>query len=181
MPPRRYHPALRVLHWSIAAIVIAALLMGTFVMAPTPNTDPGKKFFLFKHMAAGLLVLCLTVARMIFRPKTRRPAPVSSGIALADWIVPYVHRLFDFLLIAMVASGIAIAALAGLPGLLLGGGALPENFNHLLPHALHVFFARSLMALLALHICGAFYHHFILRDGLIWRMLHLRGLARFLP
>ena len=50
MHPQRYHPALRILHWSIAALIIAALLMGTFVMAPTPNADPGKSFLLLKHL-----------------------------------------------------------------------------------------------------------------------------------
>jgi cytochrome b561 len=37
-------------------------------------------------------------------------------------------------------------------------------------HALHVFVARLLAAVLALHVAGAFYHQFILRDGLISRM-----------
>ena len=173
MQPQRYHPALRILHWAIAVLIIAALLMGTFVMAPTPNADPGKSFLLLKHFAAGLLVLVLTVTRMIIRPRTQKPPPVSSGIPIADFIVPYVHRLFDLLVFAMVGSGVAIAITTGLFHTLSSRTSLPASFD-VLPHTLHVFFARTLMAFLALHVCGAIYHHFILRDGLIWRMLHLR-------
>ena len=51
MLPRRYHPALRVLHWAIALLIIAALFLGTFVMAPMDNADPGKTFALLKRKA----------------------------------------------------------------------------------------------------------------------------------
>ena len=180
MQPQRYHPALRILHWSIAILIIAALLLGTFVMAPTPNADPGKSFLLLKHIAAGLLVFGLTVTRMIVRPRTQKPPPVSSGIAIADFIVPYVHRLFDLLVFAMVGSGIGIAITTGLLRALALRAPLPASFD-VLPHTLHVFFARTLMAFLALHVCGAIYHHFILRDGLLWRMLHPRLLVQQRP
>ena len=171
MSPQRYHPSLRVLHWLIAALIIAALVMGTLVMAPTSNADPAKIFILLKHMLAGLLVLGLTVLRGFIRTKTRRPAPVLSGIAIADRIVPLVHRIFDGMLFVMVGSGIGVAILAGLPGIMLGGnGTLPHSFSDIPLHTLHVFMARLLAGIVGLHVCGALYHHFILRDGLMSRM-----------
>lgn len=184
MSPKHFHPALRILHWLIATLIISALFLGTFVMARTPNSDPSKPFILIKHMLAGLLVLALALLRMFVRPRTKRPAPVFSGIELADRIVPFVHRVFDVMVLVMAGSGIGIALLSGLPGILLGGAALPASFDDLPVHTLHVFAARSLAAILALHVCGALYHHFILRDGLLWRMWATtgkRGLARLLP
>lgn len=184
MPPKRFHPALRILHWLIAALIISALFLGTFVMARTHNSDPSKVFTLLKHMLAGLLVLALTLLRMFIRPRTKRPAPVPSGIELADRIVPFVHRVFDVMVFVMAGSGIGIAVLSGLPGAVLGGTPLPASFDGIPLHTLHVFAARLLAGIVALHVCGAFYHHFILGDGLLWRMWDVtgkRGLARLLP
>ena len=171
MPPRRYHPALSVLHWLIAALILAALVMGTFVMARIDNADPGKSFALLKHMLAGGLVLILVLVRMYIRPRTRRPAPLLSGLAMADRIVPFVHRIFDVLVFIMVGSGLGLAVQTGLPAIVLGGdGALPESFGALSLHALHVAAAAVLAATIALHLVGALYHHFVLRDGLLSRM-----------
>ena len=171
MLPRRYHPALRVLHWAIALLIIAALFLGTFVMAPMDNADPGKTFALLKHMAAGTLIFALCVTRMFIRPKTKRPAPMLSGIAIADRIVPFVHRIFDVLVLIMICSGIVMAVRAGLPEILFGQRvSLPASFDNVPLHTLHVFTARVLAAIVALHVAGAFYHQFILRDGLLSRM-----------
>ena len=179
MLPSRYHPSLRFLHWLIASLVIAALFLGTFVMARLHNSDPAKTFALLKHMAAGGLILVLTVLRLLIRPQTRRPAPVYSGITLADRLVPYVHRIFDLLVLTMIVSGVAIALETGLPGVVFGGnGALPESFSALPAHTLHVIVARLLAAFVALHVVGALYHQFILRDGLLARMTPAFGRSR---
>ena len=86
MTPLRYPTALRVLHWSIAVLILAALIMGTFVMARIEATDPAKASALLKHMLVGLLILSLTLLRLFLRPRSRRPAPMLSGIAIADRI-----------------------------------------------------------------------------------------------
>jgi cytochrome b561 len=145
--------------------------MGTFVMARIQNSDPSKVFALLKHMLVGGLILSLTLLRLFIRPKTRRPAPVLSGIPWADRIVPYVHRIFDVLILVMIGSGIGMAVLSGLHGIVFGvNDMLPDNFNNLPVHTLHVVVARLLAGIVALHVCGAFYHHFILKDGLLSRM-----------
>ncbi len=170
MLPRRYPASLRILHWLIATLTLAALFFGTFVMARLPGDAPHRGFVLVKHMLAGGLLLALTLLRLFIRPHTQRPPPMPSGIAIADWIVPYVHRIFDLLVLAMVGSGIAIAVASGLPALLLQHGALPDNFSALSVHTLHVIVSRILAGFIALHVCGAFYHQFILRDRLLSRM-----------
>ena len=104
MRPNRYPPTLRALHWAIAVLILAALVMGTFVMAHMKNSDPSKLFALLKHMAVGGLILALTLLRLFIRPKTRRPRPMLSGISMADRIVPYVHRIFDVLVLVMAAG-----------------------------------------------------------------------------
>ena len=180
MRPNRYPPTLRALHWAIAVLILAALVMGTFVMARIAPTDPGKAAALLKHMLVGGLILGLTLIRLFLRPRTRRPAPMLSGIAVADRIVPFVHRVFDILVLAMVGSGIGVAALLNLPetifDVLQGGDAsFPTNYAQQPLYVIHVLTARILAAVVALHIVGAFYHQFILRDGLINRMAFSAG------
>ena len=172
MSPNRYHPSLRVLHWMIATLIIAALIMGTFVMAHINNSDPAKLFALLKHMLVGGLILALTLLRLFIRPKTRRPSPMLSGITLADRIVPYVHRIFDVLVLVMIGSGIGIAVLSGLPGIIVEGSVarLPDSFQNFPMHTLHVFVGRILAGIVVLHVFGALYHHFFLKDGLLSRM-----------
>ena len=36
----RYHPALVILHWLLAVLTIAALVLGALVMVKIPNSDP---------------------------------------------------------------------------------------------------------------------------------------------
>ena len=175
MKPLRYHFALRILHWLIAALILTALILGTWVMAPADPADPGKAFALLKHMMAGGLILVLTLTRLFIRPKTRRPAPALSGIAAADRLIPVVHRIFDVMALIMVGSGIVLAAVNHLhdivPGIVFGGhGQLPSSYHGHLIHLLHVGTARLLAAIVALHVAGALYHQFILRDGLLTRM-----------
>lgn len=179
MKPIRHHPALRVLHWAIAALIVAALFLGTFVMAPLPNSAPGKSFLLLKHMLAGVLVLVLTLLRLFIRPRTQRPAPAPSGIDWADrWLMPLVHRIFDALILLMIVSGVGMALASGLPEIVFfGRGSLPQSFDTLPLHTLHVLAARILAAFVALHVAGALYHQFVLRDQLLSRM-SLRAIRR---
>ena len=170
---------LRVLHGTIAALIIAALLLGTLVMARLPNSDPGKVFLLLKHMLAGALILALTLLRLFIRPRTRRPAPAPSGIAWADrLLMPLVHRIFDGLIVLMILSGVGLAIASDLPQIVFfGHGHLPESFDALPMHTLHVLAARVLAAFVALHVAGALYHQFVLKDRLLSRM-SLRPRAR---
>jgi cytochrome b561 len=47
----RYHPLLVTLHWVLAVLIIAALAVGFFRLAATPNSDPQKIGVLRVHMA----------------------------------------------------------------------------------------------------------------------------------
>jgi cytochrome b561 len=47
---------------------------------------------------------------------------------------------------------------------------LPADFWVFPARTVHYLFSRLLMALIALHVTGAFYHALILQDGLLRRM-----------
>jgi len=168
---------MRALHWLVAGLIIAALVMSAFVMPGIRHDSPEKIDALRRHMSVGLIVLLLTFIRMAARRRTERPGFLSSGMAWADRLARYVHRIFDLLILAMIASGIGMAALGGVFPAVFGlTGTLPAGFDTSLLHEVHRAIGITIFALLALHVGGAFYHQFILRDGLIGRMG--LGLAR---
>lgn len=46
---------MRALHWLIAALVLAALVISIVVMPHLPNSDPAKVTALIRHISAGTL------------------------------------------------------------------------------------------------------------------------------
>src|SRR5207247_7435923 len=74
----RYHPALVVLHWALALLIIAALGLGAVVMVKIPNASPMKVEALRSHMSGGMAILVLMLMRMVIRVRSSHPAPASA-------------------------------------------------------------------------------------------------------
>ncbi|WP_238321649.1 cytochrome b [Halocynthiibacter namhaensis] len=79
--------------------------------------------------------------------------------------------LFYVAILGMAASGIGMLAQSGAGAVLFGASVEPlPDFAEFLPRVPHGVGARFMLALFALHAGAALYHHFIKRDGMIWRM-----------
>ena len=169
----RYHPLLVTLHWLLAVLIVAALLVGFFWLAATPNADAQKIAVLRWHMAAGMLILALMVLRFIVRLCTSRPADASAGHPLLDRLARVSHYGFYVLVVLMVGTGFATAILAGLPAIVFGesGDPLPPTFTTYPTRAAHGAIAMILVGFIALHVLAALYHHFVMKDGLLRRMV----------
>ena len=123
------------------------------------------------HMTVGGLILLLMLIRLVVRLKTAHPAPATTGNAALDRLAPLTHWGLYALVLLMAGSGVAMSVLAGLPDIVFGGvGALPVDFNSLLPRFVHGIVAKLLMLAIGLHIAAALYHQFVRRDGLLARM-----------
>src|SRR5579872_1376627 len=167
----RYHPALVVLHWALALLIIAALALGALVMVKIPNTDPHKLEALRSHMSGGMAILVLMLIRLVIRARTAHPAPASAGHPLLDRLAWISHRMFYGAVIVMAGSGIIMALQTGLvEAVFFGNGTLPVDFWAFPVRGVHYIASRILMALIALHVVAAFYHALVLRDGLLRRM-----------
>jgi cytochrome b561 len=161
----KYNRVLVVLHWLLAVAIVFALAMGTLSLQHIPNSSPDKVFALRGHMVAGLAILALTLVRLAVRLGSAKPPRASLAAALG-------HYGLYALVILMAASGIGIALATGLPGIVFGGSGapLPETFAGIAPRTAHGIVAKLLMALIAVHLLAAAYHHFVRRDGLLRRM-----------
>jgi cytochrome b561 len=167
----RYHPALVVLHWALAFLVIAALALGALVMVKIPNTDPMKLEALRSHMAGGMAILVLMAIRLVIRSRTAHPAPATAGHPLLDRLAIVSHRMFYGTVAIMAISGIMTALQSGaFETVFFGKGHLPADFWAYSFRYVHYVASRILLALIALHVTAAFYHALVLRDGLLKRM-----------
>lgn len=165
----RYHPLLVVLHWLIAALVILGLVLGP-IMAEMPLEQKIQP--LRVHMAMNIAVGVLILVRLLVRFTTRKPPPATTGNAWLDRLRLSVHVLLYIAVLSMVSTGLGMAAMGDLLDVVYGGAGFPPDFNfhELAPRAGHGFFAAVLMVLIGLHIAGALYHHFVLKDRLLARM-----------
>ena len=169
---KRYHPVLVTLHWLLAVLVIGALVMGGQVLAKTPNSDPAKLFSLQMHMSIGIVILVLMVLRLVIRFASQKPKRADIGNDLLNTGAIGAHYLLYAVVIAMAASGLAIANSAGLPAIVFGGSgeALPANFDDIAARAVHGVLALVLMLVIAGHVLAALYHQYVCKDSLFSRM-----------
>jgi cytochrome b561 len=176
--PSKYHPVLVVLHWFIAFAMANLLLRGALIMRYIPNNDPAKIDGLRAHMYAGTLVLALMLARLLFRRSSRLPQRATAHNSHLDRLARLSHRLLYVLVISQALSGLYMAVQTGLPDILImGRGSLPPDFWVFPIRSVHYLVSRLLMATITLHIIGAMYHTFILKDGLLRRMSFGRRIA----
>ena len=167
----RYHPALVILHWLLAVLTIAALVLGALVMVKIPNGDPMKIEALRSHMTGGVLILLLMVVRVIVRMQTTHPAAASAGNWWLDRLAWTSHRMLYVAVLGLAGSGLVMALQTGLPTIVFAtGGPLPADFWAFPIRTVHYLFSRLLMGLIALHLAGALYHTLVLKDGLLRRM-----------
>jgi cytochrome b561 len=168
----RYHPLLATLHWVLAALIIAELILGFFGLAARPNSDPRIVGILQAHMLGGMLILVLMVFRFIVLMWTSRPADATTGHPLLDRLAPITHYGFYVLVLLMVGTGFATAIIAGRGEIVFGpsGAPLPPSLMIYPTFVAHALVATVLVGFLVLHIFAAFYHQFIRKDALFQRM-----------
>jgi cytochrome b561 len=168
--PSRYHPALVALHWLLALFLIGALVAGSLVLAPVPNTDPAKLMSFRMHMGLGVTILILMLVRLAVRLRTPHPPASPTGVALFDALAPWVHRALYAVAIAMALSGIALSVGSGLGAAVWAGGPMPADFDGMAARSVHGVLSRLLIGLIGLHIAAVLFHGIAKGDALLGRM-----------
>ncbi|WP_417583000.1 cytochrome b [Pelagibacterium sp.] len=164
----RYGTVAITIHWTTALLILALIILG--LNAAGADTDATKRALLIPHIVLGLLTLALTLFRIIwwfFADK--RPAELAGIPQLQSRIAATVHLLAYGFIIVLASSGIATNLIGGVIPALASGAPLPD-LDDIAVRDVHALLARLFMALLAIHIGAALYHHFIRRDGLLARM-----------
>ena len=162
------------LHWSVAALVL--LLWGGAHAIDWFPKGPLRVDCRSAHIVVGVLVLAAMVYRAGWRATggTKIEQPASLAYTAARGM----HLALYALVFATLALGVTNAWVRGdsLFGLfrIPAFGAYAPPARHALSEQLvgwHALGANLVLALAGLHAATALYHHFVLKDGVLRRML----------
>lgn len=168
----RFAPFARLLHWTMATLILAMLFIGAGMLSTASACYPA---LLAWHRPIGITILLLALIRLGFR-LTHRP-PALPG-ALPDWQKAAAlasHWLLYALMIAMPLIGWAMQSAGGYPVLLTKAVVLPP----ILPHDIwlygllrtaHGLLAYAFFLLILGHLGAALSHALIRRDGVFQSM-----------
>lgn len=169
--PRSYSPIFKVIHWLMAFMIIGLLVLG-FNLDDIPADY--KSMAYTAHKTGGFLVLIFLCGRILLRMMHGTPEPRGPR-----WMQIVAHvtsgLLYGFMAL-MAVSGTLMSFYSG-RGIQLFGVVNVPNFFHESPdlskafHTLHVSYPMIFTWLIGLHILGALFHHFILKDDVLKRML----------
>ena len=176
----RYTPVAIVLHWLLAIAIVAGFSIG-LLMADEPPS-PTRVRWINYHKWIGVTILALSLLRLLWRLGHRPPALPASMQPWQRATSTWVHRALYLFFFAVPLLGWAYSSASGFHVVYLGLIPLPDLApkNKALADVLidvHAALAWTLASLVGLHVAAALKHHFVDKDGLLWRM-SLRGGAR---
>jgi cytochrome b561 len=170
-----YSPAARAFHWVTAALVLTMIPIGismaTFDLGGAIE-DP----LYHIHRSLGAVVLTLTVVRLIYRLRHPAPPLPAEMPAWQQSTALFTHwALYALLIVQPIVGWIATSAYRA-PVLFFWLFDLPPIWQEDRPFSEAMFVVHrsigvSIAVLVSVHIAAALYHHFILRDGVLKRML----------
>ena len=170
-PPARFTVLSRLLHWSMAAMVIAQLLLGVTMVASLSYYP----LLLAIHRPLGVAILAFAVIRLANR-LTHRPPPFLATMSRAERrIATWSEYLLYALLVAQPLVGWTMLSAARYPVVLYGPLHLPGIAPHNITLYAALRFSHTVLALLLFvtftaHMCAVLFHTFVLRDRILDRM-----------
>jgi cytochrome b561 len=162
----------RLLHWLMAACVLAMLFIGVGMVS---TVMPKYLTLVAIHKPLGIAILALALMRLALRlcyGAPPLPVDLPEPMKLAAQAS---HYTFYALMIAMPLIGWGMLSAAAYPVVLFGGWHLPpilpqsDNLHALLWGA-HFYLAFAFFALILLHVAAALLHALVRRDGVFETM-----------
>ena len=159
--PTGYSRSQIVLHWSVLGLIALQFLFHDAISEAWERLEDGAELvfnpLVAAHLAGGAMVLVFALWRLGLRVRRGVPAPIESSLVQVV-VARLTHVGLYAMMILMPLSG-AVAWFGGVDAAAEG----------------HEVLKVVLLALIALHVLEAVYHHFVLRDGTLTRMARAAG------
>lgn len=172
MTAQRFSLPARILHWVMAVLILAMLLIGAGMISTATAAYPQ---LLAWHRPIGIAILILALVRLAVR-LTHRPPPLPADLPVIQVAAAKgSHYLLYLLMIGMPLIGWAMQSAGGYPVTLWQGMTVPP----ILPHDIQLYgwlrYAHRLLAyafflLILAHLGAALFHRLIRRDGVFQSM-----------
>lgn len=171
MSVRPFALSSRILHWLMAAMILAMLFIGIAMVSSLADYHR----LVAIHRPLGIAILVLAAARLVNRlifPPPPLPPAMPGWMRLA---AHGSHWALYGLMLALPLVGWAMLSAASYPVILFGGWQLPP----ILPHSLllysllrplHTLLAFLLLAVFLAHLGAALLHGLVFRDGVFQSM-----------
>jgi cytochrome b561 len=165
----------RALHWIVAVMVLGLYAHGLWMEDLAPDQE---RFQLWLHAAVGITLLLLVGAGFVWWLLNRVPEPSADTPAWQHRAASMTHWALYALMFGTILAGWALTGslrepvaielfgFIGVPQLLAPGSGAHEFLEEA-----HEILANVLIVLVGLHVAAALYHHLVLRDPVLWRML----------
>ncbi|MFZ5607119.1 MAG: cytochrome b [Pseudomonadota bacterium] len=166
-----FNPLARLLHWGMAAMLLAMLFVGVGMVASIAQ----REWLIALHRPLGIAILVLVLVRIgnrLRHPPPPLPADLPRWQAHAAHLS---HWLLYALMLALPLLGWAMLSAGGFPVQMTPALQLPpiapvDPLLYAWLRWLHGSLAFALFALVLLHIAAALYHAWVRRDGVFSAM-----------
>lgn len=175
--PAHFNGLARLLHWTMAALILAMLFIG-IAMVGSISLRPT---LIALHIPLGVAIFVLACVRLINRLR-HSPPPLPSDLPRWQLLSAHAsHWLLYALMLAMPLIGWAMLSAGGYPITLWAGFTLPPIAPHdplvySVLRTAHTWLALLLFATILTHIAAALFHAWVRRDGVFSAMA--RGAPR---
>ncbi len=160
------------LHWLTALLVIVQFALAeTWDFFPRPD----RHLMIVGHMSFGIVLTLVILLRLLWRNQSGRRL-FETGSDLFDRLAKGMHYLLYVLLGAEIVLGF-LTRWTGNQAISFFGLLIPSPFGHFsratgdAVDEIHDLNAWLIMILAGGHALAALYHHYLLRDGVLRRML----------
>lgn len=171
-----YSPVARMLHWSVAGLVLVTAPIG-FIMKDRGDRDvwdATTNTLYSTHKLIGLVVLALMVARLAYRLSHGAPPPEPTLTPVEKGVSEGVHwAIYAMLFVVPIGGYLGISYYPALDifGVKLPGLVMPNEDTAKVVLKLHGVGAIALLGLVAVHIGAALMHAVVKKDGVLARMI----------
>lgn len=167
-----FHPALRWLHWLMAAAIVAMLFIGVAMVSTVSSLHA---LLVSIHKPLGLMILLLVVVRLWLRFYTAVPPLPGTVPGWQRRLAHLSHWMLYAMMFLQPLVGWAMQSAAGYPVSVGGAFILPpiapvNNDWYALLRPLHSAVALLLFMTVMLHLAAALFHALVRRDGVFESM-----------
>lgn len=166
------------LHWLMAIALVAMFALGTY-MVDLDYYDSWYHRAPEIHKSSGILLVITMMLRLIWNVSLPRPQDLTDS-ELSNKLGHMVHRLFYLLILLLFISGYLISTAKGKGIAVFDFFSVPaflaENPQRgEVAGDIHGIIAWSFISLVLIHVMAALYHHFIVKDEILVRMLGIKN------
>lgn len=166
-----YGAVAKLLHWGMAALFVLMFTLGYIMI--NMRRSPLMFALYVLHKSTGMLLLFLCMLRVIWRLINIKPAYIAVNWLQANVAKNTVITLY-LLMLAMPLTGFLTSTLGGHVITIYWVYSIAPLAQNIYWSAIftnyHYWLSWVLVTLVSLHMLGAFFHHFIVRDTTLKRM-----------